>query len=293
MIRIPYRLLLLALFFGSIGCGTLEEPPPPPPDRKDLHPTDQNRMNPGLSGTWQIIPRDDSSRQGLLDLFVADTRPQAGESSGESTAGGDEAVASTTPTAPTARRRRRAEGVLSLDADYRASLGGTDDENMVGPDYAQWDGIRIPPPAKLRYGFDQHLGTLDVRGGGRFFDRLAIEALAGLTVSSLHVTVRSTGRRSGETAVGLGPNVGARLSFSPHPVLNLYAQGQLHVLGVVEKNRKTALVKTAEVGGQFHLTPAVSVFGGYRWTAWDENIRKSSDVRMDLSGPAFGVLLRH
>lgn len=281
------RVALLVLFLGSLGCGTLDEPPPPPPDRKDLHPSDDGAIHPGVSGTWKILPRSTPPRTGLLDLFipVPATRTR--------TEGTNEAETQTEPPTPTpAPRRRRAEGVLSIDADYRASLGGQDDESMPGRDYVRWDGIQIRPPQQLRYGFDQHLATLDVRGGGRFFDRFSIEGLAGLTVSALHVTVHGSGLRSGETAVGLGPNVGARMSVSPVAFVNLYAQGQLHALGVVEQDRNTAFVKTAEVGGQLHVTSALSVFGGYRWTSWDENIHRSSDVRMDLSGPTFGVLLR-
>ena len=61
---------------------------------------------------------------------------------------------------------------------------------------------------------------------------------------------------------------------------------------MLEQDHDVALVTTAELGGQLHLTPLVSVFGGYRFTSWDTDVHRSSDVRMDLSGPTFGCLLR-
>lgn len=290
MAQTPIRVALLVLVLVSLGCETLDEPPPP--DRKDIKPTDHYRPNPGFSGTWQVVPADDSRRQGVLDLVAPAAEPAAepgAEQAEAASAAEADAPKESTPPRP---RRRRAEGVLSIDADYRASLGGQDEEDLPGPDYVRWDGIQIRPSQRLRLGFDQHMATLDVRGGGRFFDVFSIEGLGGLTLSSLHVTVRGTGIRSGDTVVGVGPNIGARVSVSPHAILNLYAQGQLHLLGVIAQDHDTAVARTAEVGGQLHLTSALSVFGGYRWSGWEETIHRSSDIEMVLSGPTFGVLLR-
>lgn len=193
---------------------------------------------------------------------------------------------------PELRRRAKAQPTLSVDVDYRLGVAGQDDQSLRGGDFVDYDGTRFLTPQKVKYDYELHLATVGVRGGVRFVDMFAIEGIAGLSTGALHLVLRDPGQRAGDTGVGIGGNVGMRGTITPHPVFDLYGQFQTHLLGLPKNNRGTAIILTAEVGSQINLTPNVSLFGGWRWSSYNESIDHGSNLDVDISGPAFGLLIR-
>lgn len=273
--------LLLASVLGSSGCSwhpfKVEGN-----DRIDIEPSDQERLHPGASLTWQAFPRDGPPKQGLFDLAKTAPSPPSDGSFGASLSSHE----------PELRRRARAQPTLSVDVDYRLGVAGQDDQSLRGGDFVDYDGTRFLTPQKVKYDYELHLATVGVRGGVRFVDMFAIEGIAGLSTGALHLVLRDPGQRAGDTGVGIGGNVGMRGTITPHPVFDLYGQFQTHLLGLPKNNRGTAIILTAEVGSQINLTPNVSLFGGWRWSSYNESIDHGSNLDVDISGPAFGLLIR-
>lgn len=294
MHRIPLLGLSIGILLSSAACDITTRGP----TRTDLEARD--RFNPQFGGKVAIavLPRNDLPRQGLFD------RTQApGDSNGQPTAVPD---ASTAPNAagwtgtseapePHAEEpvRRRVRPTLAFELDYRTSQNGKDHDS-IGPDvYIDYDDRRIDGPANIAHDFDLHVATADVRGGVRFFDKLSLEGLAGLSTTTLHFVVRSPSVRSGDTSTALGVNIGSRITYAPHPVFDLYAQGQLHLLGGLQSDHGTVHLRSAEVGTNVHLTRNLSIFGGWRAWVYGEQISNSSDISdIKGSGPTAGLALR-
>jgi hypothetical protein len=201
--------------------------------------------------------------------------------------GADSAPASLEP-----RKPRPVRLSLALDLDYRVGLAGNDDRRLLAPHEIDYDGIRFPGPQRMHYDFDLQLGSASARGGIRFFDVFALEWLAGLSSSALHLVARAPGLRAGDTSVGLGGNAGARGTLTPHPVFDLYGEWRLHLLDGLQKSHELIAMTTAEVGTNVHLTRNVSLFGGWRWWTYDETVSHDSDVHTKLTGPTFGLSFR-
>lgn len=234
--------------------------------RIDIRAEDNEVLHPGAKVEWKLIPSDDPASQGIFD-------------SGE----GREEVSKRRPVRPT----------LSVDLEYVAAVDGEDDANLSASQLVDYDGRDFAGPQRLRYDLTLHLGSASVRGGVRFIDMFTLEALAGVSVSALDLEIRGAGVSEQDLGVGIGPKTGARFTFTPHPVVDLYGQWQLHLLEVVGTDgRDDVVLRSWEAGARLHLTGHLSLFGGWREWDYDENVDNESDIDLELSGPTFGALLR-
>ncbi len=310
MHRIGFR---IAIFTSAIACSACLTPS----GRLDITATDRDVLNPGARISWQAFPRDESRRQGLLgamrptgaaedtggSLAPAETvpgsseaptqhaDPEAATSTGDSSpAGPSRGVPAPDPSG--ADERVPFEAVASLDLEYRVGLAGEDRRGVADTRFVDYDGTRFLGPQTLEYDYSLHAGTISGRGGLRVYEILALEGLVGLTTSALQLEARGTTDRASDTGVGLGAHVGARATLTPHPVFDLYGQLLYHLLGGLQSDRNEVVMQTIDLAGDLHLASHLSFFGGWRWWTYEEQISHDSDVEVELSGPAFGVLLR-
>ncbi len=293
------RALALASVLGSFGCINFNFFE----DRIDVKAGDKQGLNPGVSATWQVLPRSQEPRQGLFRMGedVQQSTPSSPADASNRTTPGRDATevdgaagdpAAPKPTAPEAHERSWFQPSLSIDFDYRAGVAGSDARSMDDEEYLDYDGQRFLGPEQLDYDYTLHVGSVSARGGARFLDVVGLYMLGGLSTSALQLEVDAPGERAGDTGVSLGAHWGWRAVLTPHPVLDLYGQWQLHLLAGLSSNRESVFMNTSEVGANVHLTQTFSVFGGWRWWDYEEVVDGESDLDVDLSGPTFGLLFR-
>jgi len=289
------RCLVLASVLGTTGCsgiftgfnffgGSS--------DRIHVEADDNDVIQPGVKVSLEVYPRTGQPRPGLFGSNGAAGLHSAAGSGGDVTRGEGAEVEGVEPR--DARRSGWATpGSLVVDLEYSVGIGGDDDEFLSAPEFVDYAGTRFSAPQRLKYDYDLHLGSISARGGPRFFDVLAVEVLVGASSSVLDLGVRGSGERSTDTGAAIGINVGTRGTITPHPVIDFYGQWALHILGSPGKSRRnTVFIRAAEVGANLHLTSYVSLFGGWRWLKYEEDIDRASDLDVDLSGPSFGLLFR-
>ena len=257
--------------------------------RDDVEARDQDGISPGVRVSWDLLADRDRPRQGLVELSAPASRASSPLSSDV-----DEPSAVTPTRSPATRPRPRVQTRLSAEAEYSVGLGGND-ERSVGPGgrYVDYDGTVFNGPQVLQSSYDLHLASFGVRGGVQLFDLVSLEGLGGLSLTALDLELRGASGSASDTGVSMGVHVGARATITPHPVVDLYGQGKLHLLGGLQDSRRTVVLATAEVGGNLHVTSNVSLFGGYRWWSYFEDIHSASDIDdIVLKGPTAGLLLR-
>lgn len=277
-------LLLLVLLVSAAGCDITTTGPV----RTDLHASDNDRLHPGGRVSFGILPKDEPLGPGILEAAATSVseEPAATEASSDAPDSAAE------PTAP-AQESTRDSLALAVELDYRAGIGNDDQESITGAYFVEHGGNRIIGPANFDQDFTFHLATANLSAGMLLFDHFLIEALAGLSTSALHLVLRTPTQRTGDTLVGLGANGGLRLTVMPHPVVGLYGQAQLHLLYGLQHDRKEIAIPTFETGANLHLTRNLSVFGGWRWWQYDQEIEGASDIDdIDVNGPTFGAALR-
>lgn len=295
------RCIVVAGVLGSLGCtpfggrwfsGNS--------DRIHVVADDNDAISPGVKASWEVYPRTAGDRQGLFDLQHAATSPAPDRSGDDATqheggAGADGVSVSGKASArpePEPPRRFIAMGPISLDFEYSAGIGGDDDDFLSPPDFVDYDGTRFSAPQRLQYSYDLHMASIGARAGPRFLDVFSVELLTGLSTSVLDLVIRAPGERAGDTGVAIGAHIGARGTITPHPTIDFYGQWALHLLGSTQSERNLVSVRAAEVGSNLHLTSNVSLFGGWRWLKYEEDIDHGSDMDVDLAGPTFGLLFR-
>lgn len=257
--------------------------------RDDVKARDRDGVFPGLRVNRDLLPDRDRPRQGLIELSA----PAEGESPPISS-GPDTSTPVATPSSLDTRPRPRVQTRLAVEAEYTVGVGGNDERDVSGGGrYVDYDGTIFNGPQVLQSSYDLHLASVGVRGGGRFFDVVSIEGSGGLSLVALDLDLRGPSGSASDTGVSLGVHVGARATVAPHPVIDLYGEGKLHLLNVLQESRRTVLLSTAEVGGNLHITSNVSLFAGYRWWRYFEDIHSASNIDyVDLQGPTMGLLLR-
>lgn len=272
-------------------------------EREDIEARDEDGLFPSVRVSFGLLPRRAPPRDALLVDAPALASPSATTppASRPATPSAPPSVAAerTRPGAITgtsddsaASPPRVARGQLALEIDYAAGIGG-DDRQTNATGYVDFDGRRIPGAVTIQHNYDLHVATLGVRGGVRLFERVAIEGLGGLSVTALRFRMRAPGIRIQDTGVSMGTHVGARVTVTPFPAFDLFAQGRFHVLRGLQGRRRRISLGTAMVGGDLHLTPTLSLFGGWRWWHYVEDVSSESDFDdVRLSGPTFGALLR-
>ncbi|HKK53795.1 MAG TPA: hypothetical protein VKA74_19525 [Myxococcota bacterium] len=294
------RLLVIGMLgvIGSSGCTNV--------GRIEIRAKDGDVLQPGARVEWKLAPNGGPPSQGLFDSeenpasVTSDASASPEESRSTSTtsrslevrrAGSAEHEAGATR--EEARARRLIRPTLSLDLDYVAAVDAEDEANLSASQFVDFDGRDFIGPQRTRSDLTLHVASTSVRGGLRLIDLFALEVLAGVSLSALDLEIRGAGTRSQDLGFGLGPMVGARFTFTPHPVVDLYGQWQLHLLEVIGSDgRDGLLLRSREAGVRLHLTRHLSLFGGWREWDYDENVENESDIDLDLSGPTFGSLLR-
>lgn len=279
--------LVLSVLFAATGCDITSAGP----IRKDLKASDNDALNPGGRVSFSIIPRHDPARQGLLELATENPSSASAAAALEPEAN----AAVPPPTGPEFESENKPlfQPTVTIELDHRTGIGHEDGDFLSGAYFVDHDGRTVVGPETLDQDFTLHLTTANVGVGVRFFDMISAEALGGIATSALHYVLRTPTERAGDTSVGLGVNGGGRITFMPHPVVGIYAQGQLHLLNGIKKNHDTIVVPSAEVGSNLHLTRNVSLFGGWRWWNYSENIEGESDLEdLQVEGPTFGAALR-
>jgi hypothetical protein len=262
--------------------------------RDDIEADDEDGLFPSVRANFDLLEKRHPPRQGVLQPGVfrsGASDPDAPQTGAPEVPDSGGAL----PNPPTeARDRKRARPTLSVDLEYAVGLGGNDAQAIRGvDDYIDYDGTLFVGPQTLQQRWDLHLGTVGVRTGGRFFDVLSLEGLAGLSTTAMQLEIRGPTARSSDTGVSIGAHLGARATISPHPVFDLFGEGRFHLLGGLQGSRRTVALATAMVGGDLHMTSNLSVFGGWRWWSYYEDVHHASDLDdIVLTGPTFGMLLR-
>ncbi|GEM_PF-3479593 len=250
---------------------------------QDLQASDHDRIFPTVRVSWEVSEDERDRQVGLLETLRS-ARPAAKPAEGEARA--------TLPEDPVeARERRAVRGAVSFDAEYAVGIGGRDDRPTPGNvEYADQFLVGVP---SLRYDYDLHIATLGARGGLRIADYFALEALGGLSLSSLRLQLEDATQQVTDTGTSLGGHIGARITIRPHPVFGIVGEGKINLMGGLHDKRRFVFVPTAMVAGELHFTRNVSAFGGYRWWRYRENIASASDIDdLVIEGPTFGVLMR-
>lgn len=277
------RLSLAFVLFGMLVSSACSNN-----GRVDIRATDHNALHPGAKVEWQLIPGDDPAKQGVFDPRERQSSANRGERQEEP----DPREAHRDP--ETDRERRRpVQPTLSLDLDYVAAVDARDAANLSASQFVDYDGREFPGPQRLRYDLTLHLGSASARAGIRIIDMFALEALAGVSLSALDLEIRGSGISERDVGVGIGPKGGVRFTFTPHPVIDVYGQWELHLLEVIGSDgRNEVFLRGWEAGARLHMTSNLSLFGGWREWEYDESVRNESDIDLELNGPTFGVLVR-
>ncbi len=237
---------------------------------QDLQATDHDRLFPGGRVSYQLSDAERERRIGLYELVVEPAVERASD-------------------APTNEQRAPAfRSSVALEAEYAVGLGGDDRRTTLGT--VEYDEIDIATTSDLEFDYDLHLATLGASGGVRIRDFLRLDALTGLSVSALRLEISNATQRVQDTGVSMGWHFGSRIGISPHPVFDVFAEGKLHLMGGLQGSRRFVFVPEAMAAGSLHLTRNVSVFGGYRWWRYRENIESASDLDdLVIEGPTFGI----
>ena len=256
--------------------------------REDVEASDNDGFFPGVRINIDLMGEEGPVRQGLLDLGDPSTvQPAAQVKDGNAPSAARESQQrETTQPGPSPSR-------VSIDFEYAAGLGGNDAQNLSrATDYVNYGGTVFNAPGTLQSSYDLHLGSVGVRAGQRFFEAVTLEALFGLSVAALDLEIRSASESAQDTGVSLGAHVGARVTVTPHPIFDLYGEGKFHLLGGLQGSRQTVTLGTFEVGGNLHVTSTASLFAGWRYWSYTEDLHNASDLDVELAGPTFGLLLR-
>lgn len=257
--------------------------------RDDVEARDADGIFPGLRVSRDLLADPADPRQGLVELGApASVEPP------RASARGTDAPSAVPPTrAPDTPSKPRVQAKLSVEAEYTVGVGGNDARSVISGRYVDYDGIVLDGPQVLRSSFDLHLASVGARAGGQLFGLISLEGLGGLSLTALDLELRGSRGRARDTGVSMGVHVGGRATLTPHPVVDFYGEGKLHLLGGLQESRRTVVLATAEAGGNLHLTSGISLFGGYRWWRYFEDIHSASDIDdIVLEGPTMGLLLR-
>jgi len=262
-------------------------------DRRDIDAEDEDGVFPGVRANWDLLADRSPPREGLFERYDPDS-PLSSRNSSAGVPGTEVAPGSAAPLSVEPESSGRAHLTLSLDLAYSAGVGGNEADFIPGGgDYVDYDGTLFQGPQNLQYSYDLHVGTVGARVGGRFFDIFRLEAIGGLSVTALYLEVRGPAESASDTGVALGAHLGSRATITPHPVFDVYAEGRVHLLGGVQESRQFVYLAEAEVAGNLHLTSNLSVYGGWRWWSYVEDIEHASNLEdIVLSGPSFGGLVR-
>ncbi len=313
MNRLGSVALVLACLLGCCGCinwdfrGTSS-------NRIHIETDDEDALQPGLKVSLVVAPRPAEPRRGLFGghdggaMGFGPGLPDAGRSAsaGPDRTGVSDATGGLGPRrddgravgpSPASREPRESKtgfspGVVSVDLDYFMAVGAEGDRLLLDPAFVDYDGARFSAPQLLNYDFDLHVASLGVRAGPRFFDVFALEGVAGFSTTVLDLEVRGASRRAGDTGVALGAHFGGRATLTPHWLVDFYGEWKIHLLGALKSRRNEVWLNAAEAGAKLHLSSNLSLFGGWRWSKYEEDIDRGSDMDLEFAGPSMGLALR-
>ena len=229
---------------------------------EDIEGEDSSVVFPGIRVTWNIF-KQKTDRKGLFD-----THPE--KDSGEEKGPG--------------------RSVWSLLAELELAYGGGSSSQTLGAgQFIGYGGKSISGPGVVDADYDVFHTGLAGRGGWWPSDKFGVEALLGISAVNLDLDVKSGGLSGGDSEFTIGPMIGFQLAFRPVSQLELYSR-----FGVsrANPNDNDPLVhKKFELGVAILAYEGISVFLG--WRSWDLDYRISDstepDIKLDLSGPMFGI----
>lgn len=250
--------ILLALVTMAATCDG--------PDPIDLD--DRNRFTPSGRASYEVLPGNAQRRRGAL-LDVVSGRAPA------STRG------------PDGRRVHRVQGTFSIDGELAHTTGHDRPTVEFDQEVKLPDGPTTSGPAEIDLDTEAFYGHVAGRGGIRIIDMFSIEGLVGVGLNRTELRLKEFGVSSSEDG-GIRPGflIGARTTFRPIPLFDLYAQATLLAMDT------DVSARDLQVGVDLNLTSNVAVFAGHHWYRFMEDHNSASNVRINLNGPVAGVALK-
>lgn len=247
--RIP--LLLLGLAIGGGACSTAD----PVEVEEDFMVFPTGRV------TWQIRPIDRST---LVDTLARD--PAALEVTDE------------------------IPGALSLALDLDFALAAGDaTQDLDASDVINLDSQDFLGPGRLKIDYDLRLWTFTFRAGGWVQGLMGFEGIVGVSVTDLEMDLEMGSLQESDGDRGVGPLLGARVTYRPVPFLDIY--GQFVETAFVGKEVAGSYTNP-QFGVVIEPVPGLGIVGGWRFLVYRSDRSGDSDYRIDLSGPHLGVHLR-
>ena len=226
----------------------------------------QDRGQPIPSGrvAYEVLPGNDTRRQGALLDVLSGAAPLEGiQSEPRPTSG---------------------ELTLAVVGEYARTSGHGSEPVPAGREI-DFD-VELAGPTTVGIDVDNQRGFVALRPGIRIRDMFSMEALVGVGIDHTRVRVQNAGFLQTDEDVSPGALFGLRLGFRPIPLIDFYAQASTTL--------SHSITSDLEAGGQLNLTKNVGLYAGYRRFKYTEEEAKGlgSDLELDFSGPTFGLSLQ-
>lgn len=132
-------------------------------------------------------------------------------------------------------------------------------------------------------------GTALVRTGVHVKNVVRLEVMAGGQALGTDVTIVGGGVQTSSNETAAGGVVGARLGIQPHELIEFYGTT---LVGSPSGARGLITSERWDAGLRIMPVDHFGLYAVYRQTRYERTGRPGSDIKIDLSGPVFGVELR-
>jgi len=166
---------------------------------------------------------------------------------------------------------RRGRGVAGLELALSAGSG---DFEPSGGSFSNADFELI----------DTHVAFI---GGAELEGWIRIEGLAGIQLNNFEMTVDQAGQpRSNDVSNGIGPMVGAQLSFEVvDDRLSLYGRG------TTSEGYGDITTENLEAGFKIDVSPSIRLLLAYRWWEYEGDGLRFGPTRVDLDLELRGLVI--
>jgi hypothetical protein len=193
---------------------------------------------------------------------------------------------------PADRGTRGDLGILLEVSGAEGDASGDIDSN----DVFEMDGENlIFGPADVEIDYSLGMASAAIAGSLFLPTGWVLTGFAGIAYTRMELEIDAPGQSIDETILGFGPVVGARASWWPSRTHGLYAQASTRAVFPEEFDSVT--VDQLELGLEIAPSPGISLFGGWRWLAYqgeDQHWHHDDDeteLDLELSGPVLGLSL--
>lgn len=176
----------------------------------------------------------------------------------------------------------------SLEIDVSRGEGGSS-QRIEAWDYLLMNNRRFEGPATVEQKYEISTLSAAMLWGVGSESVVGLDWFAGLSRTKLDIELTSGGISGGDHFKNIRPFTGVQLNVRPLSYLSIYGRGSASFIKFDDEFSFSSM----EVGTKVNLMSNLSLFGGWRWWRFEEDdINNASDIKLKLSGPMAGLLLK-